>query len=267
MPIPALEERTTTALHDSRSRTWTVDHIPFDELPAFEPGMRSPVFVSLEGWQLNWYGDVLYVFNPDAGTHHDLHGAKGFTTYDDARRAWYNAGVLGLWVYEDVAADYGLPTTLAWTRQQPDIDTTEYGDDARRVTKARTAQWWRPLDPYRDLTRDVWDGHDELYAVVAISAYGAVTEDDPDDAPTFVEIEYGLVVCIDPDQPGDEIVCRYTYDQIAGVSDTSDEALDGYLAADIVASLRNLGASDDTVDDTVWNNSIDHEPWRLGAAA
>lgn len=268
MPVPPLEGEITRH-HDRRSRTWTVEHLPFDELPSFEPGMRSPMFVSIGGWQVHWYGDALYVYYPDTDTYHDLHGQRGYPTIEDARRAWYNAGVLGLWVYEHAAAEYGLPTTLAWTRTQPDIDTTGNGATQRRVTDARTAMWWRILDPGRDLTVDRWAGlgdGEDLYAVLAVSAYGAAAEDTDSDSIQFVEIEYGVVVCVDPDDPAEtEITSRYVYETVAGATDASDEALDGYLRADIAATFRNLAAGIDMAD-CIWNGIVEEASLMLGAS-
>jgi hypothetical protein len=90
-----------------RYRVWTVADIPFDDLPRFDPGMRSPAFVSLDDWTVYLGERVLNVHRP--GEQHPLNGSE----YADVRavtRAAYEAGVLGLHVYDDVAARYSLPS-------------------------------------------------------------------------------------------------------------------------------------------------------------
>lgn len=90
-----------------RYRVWTVAEIPFDKLPHFEPGMRSPAFVALDGWTVYLGERTLNVHRP--GEHHPLNGSQ-HATERAVRRAAYEAAVLGLHVYDNVAARYGLPT-------------------------------------------------------------------------------------------------------------------------------------------------------------
>lgn len=96
-----------TAHHDGRGRVWTVEHLPADRLPHFEPSMRSPAFVALNGWFVAFDGGTLYAHRN--GVKHDLHGSKHHSARE-ADEAAYAAGPLGLHVYEDVAGRYGLPT-------------------------------------------------------------------------------------------------------------------------------------------------------------
>ncbi len=268
MPVPPLEGEITRH-HDGRCRTWTVEHIPFDELPAFEPGMRSPVMVALYGWRLIWHsGDTLSAYQPDTQEQHELHGQTGYPTEHDAYRAWYNAGLMGFWVYENVAGQYGLPSTMSWTRSQPDFDTTSCGAEERRIGGARTAMWWRILDPGRDLTVDRWQGleaGEDLYGVFVVSAYGAAPADIDTENVVFVEIEYGIVVCVDPNDPGPtEVTSRYVYEHVAGTADASTEALDGYLAADVDATFQELGAAGG-MHDYVWNSIAEQHDLQLRA--
>lgn len=268
MPVPQLQDPHSSEHHDGRFRTWTVDHIPFDELPEYEPGPRSPATVSIDGWQLNWYGDALYVYHPETDAYHALHGQLGYPTARDAERAWYDAGVLGLMVYEDVAADYGLPSSLAWVQSSADIMTTDGGHDERKVTDARTIEWCRILDPARDhLIPDVWThaAGDALCATFMVSAYGANNPDRfaADDATVeYVEVEYGMVVTI-ADNDDTEVFSHYVYETVAGATDASPEALDGYLVADMQATFRNLG-SGDVMADCVWNATVEDTTLWLG---
>ncbi len=267
MLVPPLQDPHSSPNHDGRFRTWTVEHIPFEDLPTYEPGPRSPATVSINGWQVHWYGDALYVYHPDTNAYHELHGKRGYPTIEDAERAWYDAGVLGLMVYEDVAAEYGLPSSLAWVQSTADIMTTDAGHDERKVTDARTVEWCRILDPARDLAPDMWilAGDNTLCATFMASAYGANNPDRfaSDDATVeYVEVEYGLVVTI-ADTDDTEVFSEYTYETVAGATDARPEALDGFLVADMQATFQNLG-SGDVMADCVWNATVEDAARWLG---
>lgn len=272
MPVPPLKDLSSSQYHDGRCRTWTVDHIPdFTDLPAFEPGMRSPVLVSLGGWKIYWYGSALYVYRPDDSAddgheYHELHGTH-HPTQDDYHRACYDAGILGFWVYEDVAHRYGLPSSLAWVRSTDDVVTTDAGHDERKVTDARTVEWCRILDPARDLTPGAWihAADNAMCASFVVSAYGANSPDRfaADDATVeYIEIEYGMVVSIAADDDT-EVFSHYVYETVAGATDARPEALDGYLTADMQATFQNLGGGD-TMADCVWNATVEDTTLHLG---
>jgi hypothetical protein len=271
MPVPPLEDFSSSQYHDGRCRTWTVDHIPdFADLPAYEPGMRSPVLVPLDGWAVNWSYGTLFVFQRSGGERHpDLDGAQ-FGTAEEAHTAAWAAGLLGLWVYEDVAHEYRLPSSLAWVRSTEDIMTTDAGHDDRKVTDARTVEWCRILDPDRDLTPEAWSqaAGNAMYATFAVSAYGANNPDRfaADDATVeYIEVEYGIIVSL-ADDDETEVFSHYVYETVAGATDARPEALDGYLTADMQATFRNLGA-DDIMADCVWNGTVEDTALHLRAAA
>jgi hypothetical protein len=271
MPVPPLEDLSSRSRHhDGRCRTWTVDHIPdYTGLPTYEPGPRSPALVALDGWQITWDGTLSVFRTHEDGTerHPDLDQAS-FDTEEEADAAAWNAGVVGLMVYEDVAHLYGLPSSLAWVRSTPDIMTTDAGHDDRKVTDARTVEWCRILDPARDLTPGAWApaGDNDLCATFVVSAYGANSPDRfaTDDATVeFVEVEYGMVVSVTDDDDA-EVFSHYVYETVAGATDASPEALDGYLAADMQATFQNLGGGD-TMADCVWNATVEDTTLHLGA--
>lgn len=88
-------------------RIWTVGHLPLEQLPRFEPGPTAPAFVTTTDWTVIAADHTLYVHR--AGIQHELHN----TTWggdDDARRAAYGAGLLGVMVYDDEATLNGFPS-------------------------------------------------------------------------------------------------------------------------------------------------------------
>lgn len=99
-------------------RMYTVDHIPFDALPAYSDG--GPGMATHNGWCVSYEmggepGVVLHVYRsyadsePVPGKHHALYG----TRYDDeqsARRAAYEAGAVGFQVFDEHAPLWGLPS-------------------------------------------------------------------------------------------------------------------------------------------------------------
>lgn len=271
MLVPPLTDLSISQHHDGRSRTWTADHIDFTDLPEFEPGMRSPALVSLDDWRIRWLGSELLVSRPDESAddgceYHELHGTH-HPTVDDYHRACYDAGILGLMVYEDVAHEYGLPSSLAWVQSTTDIMTTDAGHDERKVTDARTVEWCRILDPARDLTPEAWAnaGDNALCATFMVSAYGANNPDlyAVDDATVeYIEVEYGLVVSI-ADDDDTEVFSHYVYETVAGATDARPEALDGYLTADMQATFLNLGGGD-VMADCVWNATVEDTTRWLG---
>jgi hypothetical protein len=265
MLIPPLEG-TQTRVHDGLFRTWTVDHIPdYDDLPTFEPGMRSPAIVALDNWYINWSGDgELFVFRyaeDGQERHHELDHAR-FGTVEDAHAAAWAAGLLGLYVYENVAHNYGLPSTRGWARHTPDIVDTLCGEATRRHLGARSATWSRLLDRRHDLTDTMWGQHETLYAVVVFSAYNAINDDTPTADP-YIEIEYGFLLCTDRDDPGGtEVWSDYDYDNIRDLDPgrtAAPDALDEDLIADMTASFHNARAFFGMNDD-VWNDRAAGNP-------
>lgn len=269
MPVPPLVGEVTRH-HDGRYRCWTVAQIPWEDLPDFEPGMRRPVIVTLNGWDVHWYGSALYVYRLAGDGHdeeyHELHGTHYPDDYSAAQKACYDAGVMGLHVYENVAADYGLPSTLGWARHEPEVEATECGHDGRRVGGAQTAVWSRLLNPARDGSQDMWEGATDLFAVIAISTYGAADEHTNQARATHIEAEYGFVICEDRNDPGGtELHSWYTYEQLADATNITVGRLKVFLVDDIAATLKNAGVV--RMHDVVWNNSAavtDAEWARLG---
>jgi len=269
MPVPPLEDLSSSQHHDSRFRMWTVDHIPdYTDLPESEPGLRSPALVSLDGWQVNRSGSgTLDVFrtNEDGIERHPDLDQVTFATEEEANAAAWNAGVIGLMVYEDVAHLYGV-SSLVWIRSPMGFMTTDAGHDERKVTNARTVEWFRILDPARDLTPGAWvhAGDTPLCATFVVSAYGANNPDvyATDDATVeYVEVEYGMVVTI-ADDDDTEVFSHYVYETVAGATDARPEALDGYLTADMQATFQNLGG--DVMTNFVWNAVVEDTTWWLG---
>ncbi len=273
MPVPPLEDLSSRSRHhDGRCRTWTVDHIPdYADLPDYEPGLRSPALVSLDGWQVNLSGNgTLYVFrnNEDSIERHPDIDQTNFATEEESNAAAWDAGVIGLMVYEDVAHEYGLPSSLAWAQSTADIMTTDAGHDERKVTAARTIEWCRILDPDRDLNPEAWasPADNALCATFMVSAYGANNPDRvaaDDTTVEYIEVEYGMVVSI-ADEDDTEVFSHYVYETVAGATDASLEALDGYLTADMQATFQNLGGGD-TMADCVWNATVENTAVHLGA--
>lgn len=271
MPVPPLEDLSSRSRHhDGRCRTWTVAHIPdYTDLPDYDPAPRSPALVSLDGWQVSWNGGVLYVSRADESAddgreYHELYGTH-CPTEDDYNRACYEAGVIGLMVYEDVAHLYGLPSSLVWVQSSADVMTTDAGHDERKVTDARTVEWCRILDPDRDLTPGVWIHAEDnaMCATFMVSAYGANNPDRfDDDTVEYIEVEYEMVVSV-ADDIGAEVFSRCVYETVAGATDASPEALDGYLTADMQATFQNLGAGD-VMADCVWNATVEDTTLHLG---
>jgi hypothetical protein len=266
VPVPELVGNLTRN-HDGRYRMWTVDHIPFDEIPAYDPGTGVGL-VAVDGWGLNWYGDALYAYRKETDEYHPLHGQRGYSTRNDANRAWYDAGLMGLMAYENVAAQFGLPSTLGWARHEPETAATECGHDGRRIGTAQTATWSRLLDPNHDGATDMWEGATDLYAGMAISTYEAADEEHLD-RPTYVEAEYAFVICEDRNDPGGtELHSWYTYVGLADASSfaVTDGRLKVFLVEDIAATLKSFGLRRD-MHDVVWNGSAavaDAEWARLG---
>jgi hypothetical protein len=116
-----------TASYDGRYRLYTADHLPYDALPRYRDG--GPATVTLEPWSVSYSGLdrmfssrsvveaddgqwELHVYrvisqSPYANEKHPLYGTK-YPTMDDASRAAYEAGCLGLMIYEKDAAKWGL---------------------------------------------------------------------------------------------------------------------------------------------------------------
>lgn len=115
---------------DGRYRVYTVEHLPFDALPAYDEG--GPATVRGDEWNVSTShlsaafaspsvvaaDDGMYTLSVFKFTHpgggadlvrHPLDGTK-YATRRDANRAAYEAGLLGFMVYESDAPSYGLPT-------------------------------------------------------------------------------------------------------------------------------------------------------------
>jgi hypothetical protein len=88
-------------------RVWTVGLLPLNQLPRFAPGMTAPVFVQHAGWTVIVDRGTIYAYR--GGIQHELHGTTHPSAHD-AERAAYGAGLLGVMVYDEHAADYGFPS-------------------------------------------------------------------------------------------------------------------------------------------------------------
>lgn len=107
--------------YDGRYRLYTVDHLPFDALPAYSDG--GPAMVAVGEWCVSYVVDhstdwacTLKVYRAAgaAGTadeHHPLYGAT-YTDIRDAERAAYEAGALAFAVYERDASRWDLPSEM-----------------------------------------------------------------------------------------------------------------------------------------------------------
>lgn len=115
-----------TEWRDGRYRIWTVQHVPFDQFPAYGEG--GPAMVALGDWGVSTQSlcrlfSSQSVIDADDGKHelhvyrfpkepgpmerHELYGTK-YDTSRDADRAAYEAGVLGYMVYLCDEAEFGL---------------------------------------------------------------------------------------------------------------------------------------------------------------
>lgn len=115
--VPPMHGEIHPGGYDGRYRLYTVEHLPFDALPAYVDG--GPAKVVLYRWATSTtfptYVEgggctldvTLNVSGPD-GFRHPLDGTV-YATIRDAEQAVYEAGATAFMVYEREAARFGLP--------------------------------------------------------------------------------------------------------------------------------------------------------------
>lgn len=131
------------------SRVYTNAELDFDALHATQEG--GPGLAVLDGWSVSY--DVACERDPNATAvlnlrlwggcctdtpAHPLHGVR-YPTRRDAERAAYQAGALGFLVFENQAAQWGLPTA-AVAAKTTTASAAELGPAARLVSAAGR-QW------------------------------------------------------------------------------------------------------------------------------
>lgn len=103
---------------DGRARFYTVEHLPFDAMPA----RGGPYLAGLDRWAVSysqshrtgmWTLSVVRLEGRDVKiVRHELCDTT-WPTGSDAQEAAYNAGVVGFMVYEKDAARWNLPTVVS----------------------------------------------------------------------------------------------------------------------------------------------------------
>lgn len=92
--------------HGKPYRVWTADLLPVEQLPRLEPAPGSPAPVTRDGWTVIVENGHLWAHRD--GVQHQLHDSS-YASDNDAHRAAYSAGLLGVMVYEHNAREHGFP--------------------------------------------------------------------------------------------------------------------------------------------------------------